>query len=166
MKLSPAELKQFTLTKYQRNRRGYGFAALAQQYGIDGGGRTIQRWYEQWDGTTASLQHKAGAGRPTMLSEQEVTQYIATPIKKKNRRTRPVHYTDILQPLQENTGKRVSLRTVQRYGKENVGITSKRTIKKTEWECKYHMHIQSSIVHVCITSGSALTHSTHNLSIL
>jgi transposase len=136
MKLSPAELKHFILTKYQRNCRGNGFAALAQRYGIKGGGRTIQRWYEQWDGTAASLEHKRGAGRPSLLSEEEVTQHITTPIKKKNRRSRPVHYTDILRPLRENTGKDVSLRTVQRYGKENAGINSRNTKKRTRHERK------------------------------
>jgi transposase len=139
MKLTPAEYKQFILTKYRRNSRGFGFAALAQQYGIAGGGRTIQRWYEQWNGTAASLQHKYGAGRPPLLNEEEVIQHITTPIQKKNRQSHPVHYTNLLRPLQEQTGKKISLRTIQRYGKKNARIKSKRTIKKTEWECKFIM---------------------------
>lgn len=134
MKLSPPELKHFILTKYQSNRRGYGFDSLAQQYGIEGGGRTLQRWYDQWDGTVESLKRKPGSGRPMLLNEEEIHQYITTPIRKKNRSSCPVRYRDVLQPLRENTGKSPSLRTVRRYGKENAGINAKRTIKKTPWE--------------------------------
>lgn len=137
MKLSPTQLKQFILTKYRPNCRGKGFHALAQQYGIKGGGQTIKNWYDRWDGTAASLEHKRGAGRPTILSSEEVKQYITTPIKKKNRKSEPVHYTDLLRPLQEKTGKKVSLRTIQRYGKENEGINSRNTKKRTAHERKY-----------------------------
>jgi transposase len=136
MKLSPPELKQFILTKYQQHRRGYGFDALAQQYGIEGGGRTVKDWYDRWDGTVESMKRKPGSGRPMLLSEEEIHQHITTPIRKKNRSSRPVRYRDVLQPLCENTGKSPSLRTVRRYGKENAGINSKRTIKKTPWERK------------------------------
>jgi transposase len=166
MKLSPPELKHFILTKYQHNHRGHGFEALAQQYGIAGGGRTIKGWYDRWDGTSDSLKRKPGSGRPRSLSSGEVQQYITTPIKKKNHQSRPVHYTDILRPLCENTGKRVSLRTVQRYGKENVGINSKRTIKKTKWECKFFIHIASHCCNISFPSGSSYQYGAHSTSIL
>jgi transposase len=166
MKLSPPKLKHFILTKYQPHRRGSGFDALAQQYGIAGGGRTIKDWYDRWDGTPDSLKRKSGSGRPRLLSEEEVQQYITTPIRKKNRKHTPVHYKDVLQPLRENTGKSVSVQTVRRYGKENVGINSKRTSKKTKWERKYYMHIRSSILRIGIPAGSTLIHFTHNLTIL
>jgi transposase len=166
MKLSPPELKHFILTKYQHNRRGYGFDALAQQYGIAGGGRTVKDWYDRWDGTVDSLKRKPGSGRPRLLSEKEVHQYITAPIRKKNRKFEPVHYRDVLRPLRDKTGKSPSLPTVRRYGKENASINSKRTSKKTEWECKYYIHIHSFITHICIHFGFALIHSAHNLFIL
>jgi transposase len=166
MKLSPPELKHFILTQYQSKRHGSGFDALAQRYGIAGGGRTIKDWYDRWDGTPDSLKRKPGAGRPRLLSEEEVRQHITTPIRKKNRQSHPVHYRDVLQPLRQNTGKRVSLRTVQRYGKENVGINSKRTIKKTKWECKYLMHIGIFVSRICIPFGFARVPATHYLCIL
>jgi hypothetical protein len=137
MKLSPTQLKQHILTQYRRNCRGRGFKELAQKYGIKGGGRAIKYWYDRWDGTPASLEHKSGAGRPTILSSEEVKQYITTPIKKKNRKSEPAHYTDIIRPLQEKTGKKVSLRTIQRYGKENEGINLRNTKKRTVHERKY-----------------------------
>jgi transposase len=159
MKLSPPEWKHFILTQYRSHCRGSGFDALAQRYGIAGGGRTVKDWYDRWDETPNSLKRKSGAGRPKLLSEEEVTQLITTPIRKKNRQSQPVHYTNILRPLQEQTGKKVSLRTVQRYGKENVGISSKRSIKKTDWECKYHIHIHSSIAHIYMHIGLTFIHS-------
>lgn len=166
MKLSPPELKQFILTKYQRNCRGHGFDSLAQQYGIAGGGRTIKDWYDRWDGTVESLKRKPGAGRPRLLSEEEVTQHITTPVRKKNRRSHPVHYTDILRPLQENTGKKVSIQTVRRYGKENAEIKQKRTITKTKWECKSLMHIALFISRICIPFGSLCIHLAYDSPIL
>src|SRR6266850_2541526 len=164
MKLSPPELKQFILSQYQRNRRGLGFHALAQRDGIAGGGRTVKDWYDRWDGTPESLRKKPGAGRPRLLNEEEVQQYITTPIRKKNRKSHPIRYRDLLQTLRESTGKSPSLRTVRRYGKENAGIHSKRTVKKTEWECKYQIHMHSSIAHIRNLIGLTLIHSTHSLS--
>jgi transposase len=149
MKLSPPQLKQFILTKYQSNRRGQGFDSLARQYGIAGGGRTIQRWYQQWDGTPESLKRIRGSGRPRLLRAEEVQQYITTPIRRKNRKQAPVHYQEILRLLQEKTGKSVSVQTISRYGKENAGINSKRTIKKTKWERKFLTHIA---LHCCSIS--------------
>jgi transposase len=166
MKLSPPELKHFILTQYQYKRHGSGFDALAQRYGIAGGGRTVKDWYDRWDGTIESLKRKPGAGRPRLLGEEEVTQHITTPIRKKNRQSQPVHYRDVLQPLRENTGKRVSLRTVQRYGKENEGMNLKRTIKKTKWECKFFIHIASHCCSISFLSGSLAPYDTHSTSIL
>jgi hypothetical protein len=142
MKHSPTQLKQHILTQYRRNCRGKGFKELAQKYGIKGGGRAIKYWYDRWDGTAASLEQKGGAGRPTILSREEVKQYITTPIRQKNRKTEPVHYTDVLGPLQEKTGKQLSLRTIQRYGKENERINLKKTKKRTvhERKCTHKQH--------------------------
>jgi transposase len=162
MKFNPPELKHFILTKYRSNTRGCGFEALAHQYGIAGGGKTIQRWYGQWDGTAASLKRKPGAGRPRLLSEDEVHQYITTPIKNNNRKAKPVQYRDVLHPLRQKTGKAVSLRTVRRYGKENAGINLRTATKKTEWECKSRIHTSSSGIHISLPSGSLNVHVAHH----
>jgi transposase len=166
MKLSPPELKQFILNQYRCKRHGSGFDALAQRYEIAGGGKTIQRWYQQWDGTVESLKKKPGAGRPRLLEEAEITQHISIPIKRKNRRSQPIHYTDILRPLQEQTQKKISLRTVQRYGKENAEINSKRTIKKTKWECKFLIHITLHCCSISFRFGSLDQPDAHPTSIL
>lgn len=97
-------------------------------------------WYHAWEGTVESLKRKKGQGRKRKLSEEEVKQYILEPIRKKNRKTEPVQYRDVLAPLQDGTGKKVSLRTVQRIGKENAGINTERTQKKEKWEGRCHTH--------------------------
>jgi transposase len=160
MKWSPPEWKHFILTQYRPRQHGSGFDALARRYGVVGGGRTIKDWYDRWDGMVESLRRKAGAGRPRQLSSSEVQQYIIAPIREKNRRSHAVRYTDLLQPLQQKTGKKVSLRTIQRYGKKSGGIKSKRTIKKTKWECKFLKHNHIHAPDLCILLGSSLISGT------
>jgi transposase len=136
----PPQLKHHILTSYQPNSRGYGFQALAQTYNIKGGGRTVQRWYDKWDGTPASLEDERGAGRPTLLSPAEITQYISTPIRLKNRKHDPVHYTQLRQTVEEKTGKKISIRTIRRYGKEKLNARNKRTQKRTQQESPFAQH--------------------------
>src|SRR4029077_20140149 len=81
--------------------------------------------------------------------------------RKRNREGKPIQYRDVLAPLQEQTGKRVSLRTVQRVGKENADVNSKPTINKTKWECKNHIHI--TLLHSLISIPSKSAHFTLSL---
>ena len=92
---------------------------------------------QRWNGTPESLEAKPRTGRPTILSSEEIRQYIGTPIKRKNRNFEPIHYTELFDTIHEKTGKNVSRRTIQRYGKEREGIREKRTIKRTIQERKY-----------------------------
>jgi hypothetical protein len=103
---------------------------------VKGGGRTVQRWHQQWDGTPTSLQHKNGAGRPRTLSIRDVQQYIRAPILAANRQHRAVHYPPLHQSLLHQAGKNVSLRTVQRVGKQQAGVRQKTTRKRTADECE------------------------------
>lgn len=132
----PTPFKHRISTQYQPNCHGYGFKALAKQYGIRGGGPTIKYWYDHWDGTAGSLEPKPSTGRPSILSSREIKQYIGTLIKRKNRTPEAVHYTELIDTLHEKTGKEVSLRTIQRYGREREGIKEKRTKKRTRQERK------------------------------
>jgi hypothetical protein len=134
----PPQVKHRILTQYQPHCRGKGFKALAQQHGIQGGGRTIKYWYDRWDGTVASLERQpAGAGRPRILSSEEIKQHIGAQVKKKNRLPEPAHYTQLIYSVKEKTGKQVSLRTIQRYGKEEESIRDNRAIKRTREERKH-----------------------------
>jgi hypothetical protein len=101
----------------------------------------VRRWFQQWDGSAASLQHKKVAGRPRILTRSEVQRHIAAPIRRKNRSSRQVRYTDLVESIREKTGKQVSSRTVQRIGMEQLGGRKKKGKKRTAKESQYiHTH--------------------------
>ena len=130
------KLKHKILSLYSPHQRGSGFDALAARFLIDGGGRTVQRWHERWNGTVESLQHKQGAGRPPLLSSEETKEHITDVVRAANQHRDPIHYPAIHSSAAADTDKQVSLRTIQRYGKEKEGITSSHTTLKTPYECK------------------------------
>ena len=123
--------KHKILTHYHAGERGAGFDALARRFAVEGGGRTIQRWHSRWDGTPVSLQHQSGAGRPRLLNRAQVTRHVKPRILAANRRNEAVHYPDILPAVQAATGTDVSLRTLRRYGKEELGAKQRRGKKRT-----------------------------------
>lgn len=131
------DFKHNILTQYLAHSHDNNFAALAARYRVNGGSRTIQRWYARWDGTPASLEHRKGAGRPRLLSSAQINDTIRTPIRNMNRAHHPVHYTNLLHPLRDRTGQSVSLRTIQRYGKEIVRARDMSTVTRTQQECQY-----------------------------
>jgi transposase len=112
---------------------------LAHRYNIKGGKYTIIRWLQQWDGTPESLERKKGSGRPTILTSKEVRDTIQLPIRNKNRSSQPIHYTDLLPSITQKTGKKISLSTIQKIGKNKLGAKQKRTNKRTAVESK-HTH--------------------------
>jgi hypothetical protein len=134
MKQFPPEQKHSILLEYSPHSRTHSFAALAVRHGVAGGEQTIRRWHQQWDGTAASLQRKEGGGRPRALDRREVQQHIHTPILRANRAHKAIHYPTLLPPLHQKMGKEVSLRTVQRYGKEELRVKQKRGKKRTAEE--------------------------------
>lgn len=134
-KYSP-HLKHFILTLYSPKQRGHGFKSLAARFDIKGGGATVKRWYDRWNGTLASFHHRRGAGRPTILSRPQIKQHILAPIRKKNRKFISNNYIDIRNSIEQKTGTSISLRSIQRYGKHKEAIKKKRTKKKTTLECK------------------------------
>lgn len=134
---STPQQKHSILTHYRAHDRGAGFDALARRFAVAGGGRTIQRWHSRWDGTAASLQHASGAGRPRTLSSAQVTRHVKPRILAANRRHEAVHYPDILPAVQAATGTDLSLRTLRRYGKEELGAKQRRGKKRTTEESEY-----------------------------
>jgi transposase-like protein len=136
-----AEFKQDVLRHYCEGQRGSGFAALATRFGVAGGSRTIRRWFNQWDGSIASLQQQQTMGRPTILEPAEIQQHIGTVIQSHNRHHQSIHYTDLLAPVRAATHTSLSLRTLQRYGQQTLQIKNRRTKKRTDRECKnIHRH--------------------------
>jgi transposase-like protein len=139
---SSSAMKQFTpeqkheiLLEYRRYSRTHSFAALAARHGVHGGRQIIQKWFNHWDGTLASLQHKPGAGRPRILTPEAVEQHITAPIRELNRAARQAKYTKIADEVRATTGKNVSDRTINRIGKDELHGRRTRGRKRTAEEC-------------------------------
>jgi transposase len=134
MKRLTPEHKNSILLEYRRYSRDHSFAALAARHNIKGGWKVIQRWYRQWKKTPSSLAEKPHPRRPRTLTRQQVKQYVAPLIRAKNRSAESVHYPDIKPTVEEKTGKSMTLRTVQNYGKHDLGAARTRGVKRTAHE--------------------------------
>ena len=110
-----AEFKQEVLSHYHEGQRGSGFAVLATRFQVPGGGRTIKRWFDQWDGSITSLQQQPSVGRPPILQPAEIQQHIGTVVQSRNRHYQSIHYTDLLPSVRAATHTSLSLRTLQRF---------------------------------------------------
>jgi transposase len=133
--------KRHILLEYRPRSPTHSFAALARAHGVAGGADVVRHWHDRWDGTPFSLQHKQGAGRPRKLSRTQVSRHVKPRILAANRRHEAVHYTDILSAVQDATASDLSLRTLQRYGKQQLGVKAKRGKKRTADESKStHIH--------------------------
>ncbi len=130
----PAIVKHHILLEYRPDHDTHSFHALALRHGIAGGGRTVQRWHERWTGDAASLERKEGTGSAPILTRVEVSRHVRAPILAANRAHRAIHYTDLLPSVQQKTGKEVALRTLQRYGHDELDARNKSTKKRTAAE--------------------------------
>lgn len=135
MKKFSADWKQHILEQYQPRSHDNSFEALARRFAVKGGKQTVQKWHQQWNGSAASLERKEGSGRPRKLSQAQVNRHIKSRIVAANRRAEAVHYPSILPSVQAATGTNLSLRSLQRYGKE-IGVKNKHTMKRKADESK------------------------------
>lgn len=131
------EAKHHILLEYSPHDATRSFAALARRHAVKGGHETSHRWWLRWDGTPASLERKQGSGKARVLSRAEVSRHVRAPILAANRAHRAIHYTELLPAVRQKTGTEVSLRSLQRYGKEELGARDKQSKKRTaeESEC-------------------------------
>ena len=158
MKQLSADTKHAILLMYTPRSPTHSLAALAARHDIAGGWRTIENWRQQWDGTPQSLQHKQGAGRPRALSSREVQQHVRAPILLANKAHKTVHYPSLLQSVRTKTGKQIALRTLQRYGKEELGVKQRRGKKRTADECESHDTWEEErvcVLRVCVLTAVA-----------
>jgi len=132
-----ADTKHHILLEYVPRDTTRSFNALATRHHIAGGSSTIVRWHQRWDGTVQSLQRKKGSGKARTLTRAEVNRHIRAPILAANRAARAIHYTDLLPKVQQKTRKQIALRTLQQYGKEELGVKQKHTRKRKADECEY-----------------------------
>jgi len=129
-----ATAKHHILLEYSPRSPTHSLAALAARHGIAGGKSTLSRWLARWDGTPRSLQEQQRSGRPRTLSSAQVSRHIRAPILAANRAHRAVSYTQLLPSVQAKTGKELSLRTLQHYGRQELGAKQKHTKKRTAAE--------------------------------
>ena len=132
-----AEVKHAILLEYTPRSATHSFAALAARHAVEGGADVVRHWHDRWDGTLQSLEEKQRAGRPRALSSEQVEEYIRAPIAAANAVHRAVHYPTVAAEAREATGVEVSLRTVQRYGKEELGAKKGKGKKRTADEREY-----------------------------
>lgn len=140
VKYTPA-FKDRVLREYCVGNRDSSFRALARRFKIKGGMSVIQRWYRRWKGTPLSLGRKKGSGGKRVLTSNEVQRYILRPIERKNKKHQAVHYPELKEPLERAVGHSVSLRTIQRRGKEEASIHGQSTIARTDLERTSYKHI-------------------------
>jgi hypothetical protein len=129
-----ADAKHHILLEYSPHDATRSFAALADRHGIAGGRDVVRRWHERWDGTPRSLERKEGSGKTPLLSAAQVSRHVRAPILAANRAHRAVHYTELLPRVQAATGKQLALRTLQDYGREELGAKQRRGKKRTAQE--------------------------------
>jgi transposase-like protein len=126
--------KHAVLREYCAGNRSHSFRALARRFKVHGGKSTISAWYRLWNGTPHSLERRHGSGRKASLTREQVGRLIVKPIRRCNRNHVAVEYHDLQEAVEEKVTHPVSLRTIQRYGKEAGGIQFHSTIPRTPQE--------------------------------
>ena len=126
--------KQEILQEYQPKVRGKGFKSLGKRYKIKGGHKTIRKWYQKWDGTKESLKKESGGDRRSILSEKEKKTLISGFVNKRAKKD-AADYREVHENIESKTGKKISVKSVRRLGKE-LGAVSKKTKRKSPTEGK------------------------------
>jgi len=124
--------KERVVNYYNQNKPNCSFRSVAKKFNLRGGHELVRRWYKN----RRSLETKLKPGRPTILSRREISNHIQTKIRAANRSSTPIHYTSLLNSVNTATNKKISLRTLQRYGKRILGAKQKRTVKRTVEQCE------------------------------
>lgn len=137
MKQLTPELKHSILTHYTSPDNHHTLEQILALHSVSVSRRTIELWQLKWDGSIESLQHQSGAGRPRVLSRAEVIRHVAIPIRNANRAGRTINYSTLSQQVTDSTRKKISIRTLRRYGKEECKARSTRGQKRTVDESKY-----------------------------
>jgi len=142
----PPSLKHSILLEYRAGDRTRSFRALARLYKIKGGESVVRNWYYRWKSTPESLERKPGSGGHAVLTPALVDKYIRKPVEKARDQHKAIEYRVLKEPLEKAVGHPMSLRTIQYYGKETVGILYQTTIPRTPQECTiiiYNSHFRN-----------------------
>lgn len=129
--------KQMILGQYRSYSHDSGYQRLAERFCVNGGRKTIERWAHRYDGTLDSLERKQGSGGHSLLNPQDVVKYVDEPLRQANQSHVRVHYPELVKNFEAETGKKIALSTMQRYGHDLVGARQERVSEKTTWECEF-----------------------------
>src|SRR4051794_18423202 len=124
-----ASFKQRVLLEYRPGRRGPGPKALAKRFKVKDE-KSIREWLAVWDGSVESLGRKEGSGRKRKLTHEEEETHIKKFVVERNREGKAVGYKDVVAEVQEQTGKDISLRTIQCIGAAKYNLSEKLTTRK------------------------------------
>jgi transposase len=130
-----APFKHRVLQYYKPGVRGHGARATASRFLLPDHSLVLQ-WAAQWDGTVESLERKVGSGRKRKLTHEESTTHIEEFVRKRNKAGISTSYKEVKAEVESKTGKTVSLRTVQRIGREDHNITNKFCTRKLAIESR------------------------------
>ena len=133
-----AQRKHDILIHCQSRRTNETEEDVAAAHGVMASRKTIFNWRRRWNGTPQSLERKVGSGKASILTPAEVSRHVRAPILAANRSHRAASYTKIYDLVKQKTRKNLSLRTLQRIGKEQLHIKSKATVKRTKEEGQYN----------------------------
>lgn len=137
MKQLTAQQKHDILVHCDARRPGQSEADVARLHGVSAGRTTVWAWRQRWDHTPQSLERHEGSGGTPILTPLEVSRHVRAPILAANRAHRAISYTKLLPEVRRKTRKVISLRTLQRTGKEQLGVKFKHRIKRTQEERQY-----------------------------
>ena len=125
-----AQLKHTILSLYRAGSRDASFRALARRFAVEGGGQTIQKWHQQWDGTPQSLETRPRTGRPRVLSAERYSSTCVHPSSAPTVRTRRCIIRHCSQRCERKQASS-ALRTLQDYGRKELGVKHRRGKKRT-----------------------------------
>jgi transposase len=136
------QLKQLVVDKFLSSQPKKSFRKIEREFEVgNGNGKTVGRWVKQYNGNIFSLMPIEHKGRPTNLTKHQVNFHIKNKIDKKNKRARPINYSTLYDSLPKKIRKQISLRQVQRIGRETLKGRKQKCVKRTLDECSILMHI-------------------------
>jgi transposase-like protein len=121
-----AEFKRSVLSEYLPGVKGAGFAALAKRFHVKGGAMLVRSWWIAQK-RNESLTKRTRPHRAGKLSPAEIGAYIREFVTAKNQSKVAVDYGDVQAHVKKKTGKDISLRTIQRLGRQKANLTWKQT---------------------------------------
>jgi transposase len=127
------EFMRMIARKYSPNKRGSGYQAIANLYELPSP-NLVKYWVEKYKETKGEMKNRAGGNRKRKLDDEECEEHVRKFVVQNNRDGIAVTYKDVQNNVKKRTRKDVSLRTVQRYGKELCALVWKRTTRKLEIE--------------------------------